>query len=82
MSRDSITNVLVIHDISKDDHFLMKLQSDHENTCTNLINHHPLPALDVCFSELIHEEHLLTHTTPAHEKLTTLMVFGSQKRQR
>ncbi|EEF31829.1 conserved hypothetical protein [Ricinus communis] len=49
MSKDSLPDGLAIHEISKCDHFLMKLQS-------NLMNRHPPPILDVCFSELLHEE--------------------------
>ncbi|GAV68422.1 zf-CCHC domain-containing protein [Cephalotus follicularis] len=34
----------------------MKLRSDYELLCSNLMNRVPSPSLDVCFSELIREE--------------------------
>lgn len=55
----------------------MKLRSDFENARANLMNRHPAPSLDVCFSELIQEEQrLLTQTTLEQEETTsTQMAF-------
>nr|DAD42694.1 TPA_asm: hypothetical protein HUJ06_000924 [Nelumbo nucifera] len=64
VSKVSLADVLVVYEISKRDQFLMKLRLDFENARSNLMNHHPPPTLDVCFSELLREEQrLLTQTT-------------------
>ena len=34
----------------------MKLRLDFEIACSNLMNHHPVPSLDACLSELLREE--------------------------
>jgi len=48
--------VQTVHDISKRDQFLMKLHSDFETALSNLMNHHHIPSLDVCLSELFRYE--------------------------
>ncbi|KAL9384335.1 hypothetical protein Peur_021345 [Populus x canadensis] len=58
---ESLSVVQQVHEQSKHDQFLMKLRSEFEITCSNLMNRDPLPSLDVCFGELLcEEEHLLT----------------------
>ncbi|XP_010266766.1 PREDICTED: uncharacterized protein LOC104604200 [Nelumbo nucifera] len=78
VSKVSLADVLVVYEISKRDQFLMKLRSDFENAHSNLMNRHPPPTLDVCFSELLREEQrLLTQTTLEQEKMnTTHMAFS------
>ncbi|KAF2307223.1 hypothetical protein GH714_025551 [Hevea brasiliensis] len=80
LHQDSLADVLVVHEISKSDKFLMKLRSDFENAHSNLMNRHPSPTLDVCFGELIREgQRLLTQTTFEQEKITTThMAFSAQ----
>ena len=34
----------------------MKLRPDFEIARSNMMNHHPIPSLDACLSELLHEE--------------------------
>ncbi|KAG7979746.1 hypothetical protein I3843_05G146400 [Carya illinoinensis] len=46
----------VVHEQSKRDQFLIKLRLEFEATRSNLINRDPVPSLDVCFGELLHEE--------------------------
>ncbi|RVW45853.1 uncharacterized protein LOC104880468 [Vitis vinifera] len=48
--------VQVVHAISKRDQFLMKLRPDFEIARSNMMNHHPVPSLDACLSELLREE--------------------------
>lgn len=76
----SLVDVMAVHEISKRDQFLMKLRSDFENARSNLMNRHPPPTLDVCFSELIREEQrLLTQTTLEQGRMTTpYMAFSAQ----
>ncbi|KAG6713515.1 hypothetical protein I3842_05G157000 [Carya illinoinensis] len=45
-----------VHEQSKRDQFLIKLRLEFEATRSNLINRDPVPSLDVCFGELLHEE--------------------------
>lgn len=37
----------------------MKLRPDFEVACSNLMNRHPVPSLDVYLNELLHEEQLI-----------------------
>ncbi|XP_031261253.1 uncharacterized protein LOC116119442 [Pistacia vera] len=53
---ESLSVVQEIHAQSKRDQFLMKLQPEFEATRSNLMNCNPVPSLDVCFGELLHEE--------------------------
>ena len=46
---ESLSVVQQVHEQTKRDQFLMKLQSKFEITCSNLMNRDPLPSLDVCF---------------------------------
>ena len=51
---ESLSDVLVVHEISKRDQFSMKLISDFENACLNLMNRHPSSTLDECFGGNTH----------------------------
>lgn len=44
------------YETSKRDQLLMKLRSDFEIACSNLMNRHPVPSLDACLSKLLLEE--------------------------
>jgi hypothetical protein len=55
----SISVVQDVHEQSKRDQFLMKLRPEFEVTRSNLMNRDPSPSLDVCFGELLREEHHL-----------------------
>lgn len=75
---NSLADVLVVHEISKRDQFLMKLQSDFENARSNLMNHPP-PPLDVCFSELLREERLFTRSTLEQRHMgNTYLAYSAQ----
>ncbi|KAF5445816.1 hypothetical protein F2P56_031503 [Juglans regia] len=52
----ALSGVQAVHETSKRDQFLMKLRSDFETARSNLMNHHPVPSLDACLSELLREE--------------------------
>lgn len=58
-------NVLVaaLQEIDKWDQFLMKLRTEFEVAQASLLNHDPIPFLDVCFSELLREKQRLTTQT-------------------
>lgn len=53
---ESLPSIQADHEQSKQDQFLMKLRSDFEIVCSNLMNRDPTPSLDVCFRELLCEE--------------------------
>jgi hypothetical protein len=60
----SLSDVQAVYEQSKRDQFLMKLRHEFEVTRSNLMNRDPSPSLDVCFGELLCEEHcLLTQAT-------------------
>ena len=44
--------IQTVHDTSKRDKFLMKHHFDFETALSNLMNHHHVPSLDACLSEL------------------------------
>ena len=52
----SLFVVQEVHATSKRDQFLMKLRPDFEIARSNLMNHHLVPSLDACLSELLREE--------------------------
>ncbi|RVX03762.1 Germanicol synthase [Vitis vinifera] len=57
----------MVHATSKQDQFLMKLQPDFEIARFNLMNGHPIPSLDACLSELLHEDQcIVTQATMEH----------------
>ena len=52
----ALSAIREVHATNKRDQFLMKLRPDFEIVRSNLMNRHPVPALDACLSELLHEE--------------------------
>jgi hypothetical protein len=63
----ALSAVQAMHETSKRDQFLMKLRSDFETARSNLMNRHPVPSLDACLSELLHEEqHIITQAAMEH----------------
>ncbi|KAJ0091188.1 hypothetical protein Patl1_13201 [Pistacia atlantica] len=59
-----------IHAQSKRDQFLMKLRPEFEATRSDLMNRNPVPSLDICFGELLHEEQrLTTQAIYQHDKM-------------
>ena len=61
---------------SKRDQFLMKLQPDFEISHSNLMNCHPVPSLDACLSELLHEEErIITQAAMDHQATVSAPVF-------
>ena len=61
---ESLSDVQEVHEQSKRDQFLMKLRSEFEAICSNMMNRAPSPSLNACFGELFREEqHLATQTT-------------------
>ncbi|KAK7245636.1 hypothetical protein RIF29_40484 [Crotalaria pallida] len=70
VSKNSLSDVLATHEVSKRDTFLMKLRPDFENLRSHLMNRHPPPTLDDCFGELLREEQrLLTQATLDQDKM-------------
>ena len=53
---ESLFVVQKVHAQSKRNQFLIKLRPEFEATRSNLMNRNPVPSLDVCFGELLHEE--------------------------
>lgn len=60
----------------------MKLRSDFENASSNIMNRHPPPNLNVCFSELIREEKCLLTQTTLEQGMTTQMAFSAHSKGR
>jgi hypothetical protein len=56
--KEALAALQVVHFESQQDQFLMKLQPEFESACVGLINHTPVPSLEVCLGELLHEERL------------------------
>ena len=63
----ALSTVQAVHVTSKRDQFLMKLRPDFEIARSNMMNHHPVPSLDACLSELLREEQrIVTQATMEH----------------
>ncbi|XP_062170515.1 uncharacterized protein LOC133876245 [Alnus glutinosa] len=58
--KEALAALQVVHFESQQDQFLMKLRPEFESTCVGLINHTPVPSLEVCLGELLPEEQHLT----------------------
>ncbi|WVY98629.1 hypothetical protein V8G54_030780 [Vigna mungo] len=72
---EGLSSVQTIHDITKRDQFLMKLRSDFEGIRSNLMHRDPVPSLDACLNELLHEEQrLLTQSIIEDQRLSTVPV--------
>ena len=64
----ALSAVREVHATSKRDQFLMKLRPDFEIAHSNLMNHHPVPSLDACLSELLREEQrIVTQVAMEHQ---------------
>ena len=64
----ALSVVREVHATSKRDQFLMKLRPDFEIARSNLMNHHPVPSLDACLSELLREEQrIVTQAAMEHQ---------------
>lgn len=59
VSKDSLTAVQKVYQISQRDQFLMKLRPEFEAVRAALLNRNPAPSLDVCLAELLREEQRL-----------------------
>ncbi|XP_049392645.1 uncharacterized protein LOC125857016 [Solanum stenotomum] len=70
---ESLSVIQEVHEQSKRDQFLMKLRSDFESVCFNLMNRGPSPSLDVCFRELLHEEQCLVTQILSRKKMMSLL---------
>ena len=80
----ALSVVREVHATSKRDQFLMKLRPDFEIARSNLMNRHPVPSLDACLSELLHEEQRIV-TQAAMEHRATInapvsMAYAAQGR--
>ena len=72
----AISVVQAVHVTIKRDQFLMKLRPDLEITRSNLMNHHPIPSLDACLSELLREEQrIVTQATMEHWANVSAPIF-------
>ena len=70
---ESLSVIQKVHEQSKGDQFLMKLRSEFEITCSNLMNRAPLTPLDVCFGELLQEEQrILTQSNLKQDNLVAV----------
>jgi len=69
LSNESQIAVQKVHETTKRDQFLMKLIFDFEGIRSNLMNRAPIPSLDTCLNELLHEEQrLLTQASMEQQK--------------
>ena len=71
ISNEALSVVQKVHETSKRDQFLMKLRSDIEVTCCNLMNRDLVPALDACLSELLQEEQRIATQAAMEHKTNT-----------
>ncbi|KAJ0099539.1 hypothetical protein Patl1_19930 [Pistacia atlantica] len=63
----ALSTVQIVHATNKRDQFLMKLRPNFEIARSKLMNLHPVPSLDACLSELLHEEqHIVTQVAMEH----------------
>lgn len=60
-----------LQEIDKWDQFLMKLRTEFEVAQASLLNHDPIPFLDVCFSELLREKQRLTTQTTMEANISS-----------
>lgn len=64
----------------------MKLRPEFETVRVGLLNHNPVPSLDACLENLLHEEqHLATEMCMTHEKVISEVVnvvYAAQGRGR
>ncbi|KAJ0088753.1 hypothetical protein Patl1_32353 [Pistacia atlantica] len=56
----ALATLQTVHSESQRDQFLMKLRPEFESARARLINHTPVPFLEVCLGELLREEQRLT----------------------
>ncbi|RDX82534.1 hypothetical protein CR513_36659, partial [Mucuna pruriens] len=56
---DGLSSVQIVHEITKQDQFLMKLRSNFESIRSNLMHRNLVPSLDSCLNHLLHEEQCL-----------------------
>ena len=56
----ALSTIQTIHVTTRRDQFLMKLRSEYEFVRSSLLNRSPVPSLDICFGELLHEEQCLS----------------------
>ena len=51
------------------------LRPNFEIVGSNMMNHHPVPSLDVCLSELLLEQRIVTQATMEHQANVSAPVF-------
>ncbi|XP_041027448.1 uncharacterized protein LOC121267582 [Juglans microcarpa x Juglans regia] len=56
----ALSTIQTLHETSRCDQFLMKLQPEYESVCSSLLNRSPVPSLDICFGEILREEQRLS----------------------
>jgi hypothetical protein len=78
MLAESLYIVQQVREQSKRDQFLMKLQSEFEITCSNLMNQDLFPFLDVCFGELLREEQRLLTQGNFKQDNSAAVAFAAQ----
>ena len=79
----ALSVVQAVHATSKRDQFLMKLRPDFEIARSNMMNHHPVPSLDACLSELLREEQcIITQATMEHWANVSALVSVAYAAQR
>ena len=57
--KEALVSLQKVHADSQRDQFLMKLRPEFETARDRLINRHPVPSLEICLGDLLHEEQRL-----------------------
>lgn len=64
VTRDALSGIKEIHQISQRDQFLMILRPEFKTVESNLMGRHPSPSLETCLNDVLWEEQRqLTHQT-------------------
>ena len=56
---EGLVVVQSVHETRKRDQFLMKSRGDFQPVTSNLMNRNPVPQMDMCIVELLHDEQRL-----------------------
>lgn len=75
---ESVSVIQAVYEQSKRDQFLMKLRSEFESVCSNLMNRNPSPSLDICFRELLRKEQRLFTQNAFNQENVQLVAFAPQ----
>ena len=80
----ALSTIQTIHATTRRDQFLLKLCPKYEFVCSFLLNKSPIPSLDICFGELLHEEQRLSTQAILEQShgssRTTTVAYAAQGR--